>query len=522
MAIQLKIGLNAIASYKRLAYQPWYAIAEFVDNSTQSFFDNEEYLRDLASSTTPLTVSIEYNREADLLRISDNAMGMSLDELEYAMRVAEPPRNTTGRSKYGMGLKTAAAWLGNIWTIRTKKLYDTIEYVVTIDVNKIANGDNNLEIAINNNQSQDAHYTVIEITHLNRKFYTRTISHIGKYLSSIYRLDLSRDVLTLFWQNEKLIWSELDDRSFLRDRRGDIYKKGFEFSIRTEDQNGNPVDKHVHGWIGILSEGSRSKAGFSILHSGRVIKGWPDAWRPESLYGQIQGSNDLVNQRLVGEINLDDFDVSHTKDDILWLGEEQDKVETKLREKCGDYRETARTYRKHSDDERGPSESAVQTAIDKLKRELTSPEMADWIGSDPFLPEDIVEQVVVAVKESIAGIPATFHAEIEGTSITGYIDKMSPNDPYLTIDSARSDEVVIIVNMSHPHWNQLKGSDGVLNFLRHCTYDGISEARARDRHSRSARLNPDTVKLLKDRLLRIPFEIEQNNMEPSEFGEDME
>ena len=34
MAIQLIIGPDAITSYRRLAYSPWHAIAEFVDNST--------------------------------------------------------------------------------------------------------------------------------------------------------------------------------------------------------------------------------------------------------------------------------------------------------------------------------------------------------------------------------------------------------------------------------------------------------------------------------------------------------
>jgi hypothetical protein len=84
---------------------------------------------------------------------------------------------------------------------------------------------------------------------------------------------------------------------------------------------------------------------------------------------------------------------------------------------------------------------------------------------------------------------------------------MSPNDPYLTIDSVMETEVLIIVNASHPHWNQLYGSQGVLNYLRHCTYDGIAEWQAR---FKTARLDPDTIKLLKDHLLRIPLLIEQH------------
>src|SRR5205809_8070667 len=105
MALELKIGLDVINSYKRLAYTPWHAIAEFVDNSTQSYFDNKAALDDVyAKDGKGLLVSVVYDKDEGLLRVYDNAMGMSLDELKNALHVARPPRHTTGRSKYGRGL----------------------------------------------------------------------------------------------------------------------------------------------------------------------------------------------------------------------------------------------------------------------------------------------------------------------------------------------------------------------------------------------------------------------------------
>ena len=44
MSIDLVIGTEAIRSYKRLSYKSWYALAEFVDNSTQSYFDHQAEL----------------------------------------------------------------------------------------------------------------------------------------------------------------------------------------------------------------------------------------------------------------------------------------------------------------------------------------------------------------------------------------------------------------------------------------------------------------------------------------------
>ena len=140
--MEFTIGVEAITSYKRLSYTPWHAIAEFVDNSTQAYFDNKKLLDAAyeAEGERGLLVSIAYDRDdkQGFLRISDNSIGMSERELEYAMKVAFPPKNPYGRSRYGMGLKTAACWIGNIWTIRTKKLGETEEHIVTVDVNKIA------------------------------------------------------------------------------------------------------------------------------------------------------------------------------------------------------------------------------------------------------------------------------------------------------------------------------------------------------------------------------------------------
>jgi hypothetical protein len=54
---------------------------------------------------------------------------------------------------------------------------------------------------------------------------------------------------------------------------------------------------------------------------------------------------------------------------------------------------------------------------------------------------------------------------------------------------------------------QATGYAGGHDYLRHCTYDAIAEWQARHKASR---LDPDTIKLLKDKLLRVPFDIEMH------------
>ena len=503
MAMQLQLGLEVIHSYKRLSYTPWHAIAELVDNATQSYLNSRKVLDEaLAASDDKMTVGIVYDHsDKGMLRVSDNAMGMSADELRKALIVGIPPANTSGRSKYGMGMKTASCWIGNEWTVRTKKLGETQEHTISIDVEKVGSGNNDLPHSIAEGKPEEAHYTVIEIRDHNKRFQGRTLGKIRDFLRSMYRQDLRNGVVAIEWQGTPLQWDD-SDYQFLRAPDGTAYKKNFEFSIDGKD---------VYGWVGVLERGSRAKAGFSILHADRVVRGWPDSWRPESLYGQLQGSNDLINQRLIGEIHLDAFEVSHTKDDILWFGDDEDAVQISLKKFCSDYAVVAKTRRKGSDDDRGPSETETQAAIDELVTELSSPELKDIVILRPVPPPEAVDKALVPLKEAISAREPTFRSMVAQVEVLGYlVNDGSLNDPYVVVDSTGGEKVMIGINTQHPHWKQLLGSEGVLNYLRHCIFDGIAEWKARHKASR---LDPDTIKLLKDDLLRLPLEIEMHQNE---------
>ena len=506
MAIQLQLGLEVIRSYKRLAYTPWHAIAELVDNATQSYLNDREKLdAALKSANERLTIGIVYSRaDGGMLRISDNAMGMSYDELTNALRVGFPPENNTGRSQFGMGMKTSACWIGNTWKIRTKKLGETTEHVVTIDVDQVAAGSGDLPYSEEGGKEADLHYTVIEIWNHHSIFYGRAIGNIQNFLRSMYRQDIRKDLLTIEWQGVALEWDD-SDYQFLKAPDGSPYRKDFNFIIH---------EKPVHGWVGILDRGSRAKAGFSILHADRVIRGWPDSWRPTEIYGQLQGSNDLINQRLIGEIHLDGFQVSHTKSDFLWLGNEEQEVQDQLKEACNDYVAVARRARKAADDDKGPSDTETQVAIDELVKELSSAELADMVSLQTVPPPQAVSQAVAGLTHAVATRAPTFGASVAQFEILGYLmGDGSINDPYVVVDSTGSHRVMVIINTQHPHWGQLQGSEGVLNYLRHCTFDAIAEWQARHQASN---LDPDTIKILKDRLLRLPLEIEMHQAEEVE------
>ena len=493
---QLVLGLDVIRSYKRLSYTIWHAIAEFVDNSTQSYFNNRDELDvNFDATGTGLEVSVVYDRDEGLLRISDNAMGMSYDEIGYGLQVGARPAISSGRSQFGMGMKTAACWIGNHWTVRTKRLGETVEHTIEVDVERVADGVNDLPHTARDGKRPEDHYTVIEIRQHNREFRGRTIGKIRDFLSSMYREDLRTSVLNLLWNGEQLEWEDSVDQ-FLKMRNGGAYRRDFHFQVSGKD---------VTGWVGVLERGSRASAGFSILHAGRVVKGWPDSWRPQEIYGQFQGSNDLINQRLIGELRLDDFQVSHTKDDILWLGHEEEELQKELKAACADYIVVARNRRKTQDDERGPSELEVQTAVDEMRQEVTSAEFVDKLNLESVPPPLVVTATFEALRKATQSQAPVISEIIAEINVAVYLEPLSVNDPYVAVDAAHSNEVAVIVNMAHPHVSQIEGSTGLLNYLRHCMYDGLAEWQAR---RKQANLDPDTIKLLKDSLLRLSGEIE--------------
>src|SRR4051794_13287607 len=107
----LEVGPSSIDAYSRLSYTMWFALAEFIDNSTQSRLNYGSIIDSvLEGEGQPLTVSIVHDRLKKEITIEDNSIGMTKEDLIDALRIAYPTKDSKGRSKYGMGLKTAACW----------------------------------------------------------------------------------------------------------------------------------------------------------------------------------------------------------------------------------------------------------------------------------------------------------------------------------------------------------------------------------------------------------------------------
>jgi len=500
--MELQLGPEIISSYKRLAYQVWYALAEFVDNSTQAYFNNKAALnRVYAQTGERLTVDITVGQDekGDFIRVKDNSIGMSEAELKNAVIIGRPPSNTRGRSKYGLGLKTGACWFGDLWSVQTKKLGETTAHKITVNVPRVAS--NHLSLPHKKiHAAADEHYTIIEIRKLHRQIAGRTTGKVKDYLRSLYRVDIRDDLLVLKWNGTALTWDSDINKRLYRRKDGRVAKKKFRFKVGK---------KRVSGWAGVLAKGSRKNAGFSVIQANRVITGWPDSYRPETLYGsQEGGSNDLVNQRLVGELFLRGFEVSHTKDQILFDGADQEVLENKLKTELAGLRQLALSYRKDADERlRRATDAQRSAALNRFESEIKSDELRDFLKTYEIPSANLIKKSNQSLKNAIVRrFEPDLKAKINELIVSMYLVKdMSPNDPYVLIESTGSEKsVIVIINLAHPHWSQLTKGESILNFIRHCAYDGVAEWKV---YFMTGEIEPDTVKLVKDNLLRIPMTV---------------
>lgn len=137
--INIRPTTGVYATYKNIKYDAWTAIAEFVDNSTQSYYDHEKELKSI-NEWNGLEIYITYQKDEygnPFIEIKDNAFGMNFTDFQRAIILDSKPEKIT-RSEFGMGLKAAACWFGLNWSVETVELYSCKKYKTSIDVEKLS------------------------------------------------------------------------------------------------------------------------------------------------------------------------------------------------------------------------------------------------------------------------------------------------------------------------------------------------------------------------------------------------
>ena len=396
-SIDIRPEVSVLGVFRHLNYRPWFAAAEFVDNAIQSFQDHQQELAQVEGQAAKLRVKVKIDTSEDgFIQVSDNAAGIYRDEWARALRPAEPPPKTSGLAEFGMGMKTAAAWFGRRLTVRSKALGEPFRREIILDFNEI------IEKRLETVQPEtfpappEEHGTEIVVSGLHRPPYGRTIGKVRDHLASIYRMFLRDGSLELVFQHgtnleQLLVPEEVEVLKAPKfdDPEGEhqLWHKSIDFDLRG--------GLRAHGFLALRAVASTANAGLALFRRRRLIEGSGDeTYRPRAIFG---ASNSYEYQRLFGELTLEGFDISHTKDGFRWEEHEEPFVDL-LREYADNEplplirqarRFRAGAIRSPESTLRSEAESAAKGTADVLGRELTRSGVDRLIPTESTLPDDL-------------------------------------------------------------------------------------------------------------------------------------
>jgi hypothetical protein len=180
------VGILSVLQH--LNYRPWFALAEFVDNSLESYLGHRKEIENIEGPDSRLRVVIEIDTSGEgEICIRDNAAGIYSHEYQRAFRPAEPPPSASVLSEFGMGMKSAACWFGRQFVVRSSALGEPVERTVEFDIDRIVDSKSETLPVRTAAVPANQHFTEVVLTRLNKPPQGRTIGKIKDHLASIYR-----------------------------------------------------------------------------------------------------------------------------------------------------------------------------------------------------------------------------------------------------------------------------------------------------------------------------------------------
>ncbi|MDE0292527.1 MAG: ATP-binding protein [Candidatus Dadabacteria bacterium] len=301
------------------------ALAEFVDNSVQSFVDKERAIKSIDGPDTSLEILITISSKNNQIVIEDNAGGINRENFQRAIRMGNEKgfKHVPGSlSVYGIGMKSSAVWFSDTWSIETSALGSKEKLSTTFDLNKLLNsGETEIEVKTDTEEVKK-HYTKIIINNCIRDLKDKNEyfkDSVLPYLQETFfkfdsvSINLVYDGFTL--ETEEAFLKTPTPLDFPPvDKDGDtISDKSKEWR---KTINFDYEGKAVRGFIMIMEKGGYHSPGIRLLRNRRVIKGTQGGRRQNKPEVLLKTSNKFSSQRVYGEISLNDFPVNFTKTDF--------------------------------------------------------------------------------------------------------------------------------------------------------------------------------------------------------------
>lgn len=482
--VEIRPKAGMFSAFARLNYKPWFALAELVDNAVQSFLAHHTRL-EAVGHTGPLLVDIRLDEGE--LSILDRAAGIPFSEFGRAFSPAAPPSDTSGLSEFGLGMKAAASWFAREWYVRTKALGDPNERTVRFDVAEITkNGLDHLPID-RRPAGVNEHYTEVTMKKLRNQPKANTVAKMKEHLASIYRLLIKDGTLELRFT------SASGQSEVLRHEEPPLLT-----AAPWNAPNASPIlwrkelnielgDKRITGWAGLLENGKYSHAGFAVFRRQRLIEGSVgEAYRPHVIF---KAPNSFISQRLIGELYVDGFEVTHTKDGIQWGSEEDDllhKVYEQLDSDELPLIRQAMNYRA-----RNLASKLIPSfggeALEAVSDVLSSVEMSEAMARTPKELDPYAHLAEDATPESRTMQSRRFRMQIQADKILTICVRTvrDPGARWLDVrietDDKGANTLQIAMNLDHPFSEEhINGEEKALEPVMHLAAClGVAEHQAR-------------------------------------------
>jgi hypothetical protein len=333
-----------------IPFKTWQCIAELVDNSIDAFMsegarNNEDKERIISVSWTSESAAA-YNRTVE---ITDNACGMTIEQLQNAVRAGYTSNNPIGNlGLFGMGFNISTAKLGDLTTIISTQSGDDEWVGIEIDFQKLIDSKEfRAKVVHVEKENPQESGTKIKVSRLKQGILAELPNkenEIRQRLEAIYSPLLSRREISILVRGKQLtakshcVWSEARyvryneqnvaarievDRNLgdaLFDLSRNCYLTGDEAEpYYIAQQEGKQLPPHIvergkrlTGWLGIQRYADPNDFGIDFIRNGRKIlvsdKSLFQYENPFTGQSELQYPLELgttVGGRIIGELNVD-------------------------------------------------------------------------------------------------------------------------------------------------------------------------------------------------------------------------
>ena len=464
--VSIEIGSAMFARYADLPNTVSHAIAEFIDNALQSYRDNKTAILAINPDYEfKVIVDIAWDSEtgkAKEISISDNAAGLNFKSFKKAFMTAETPENNSGLNEFGMGMKTAAAWLGCNWSVRTSAIHENVERFYNFNLQYVLENEVKELPYTEEEVSALSHYTVVKITEPTKNSPTeKSLKKIKNELTSIYRQSLRVQEMSLYLCNEKLEFEEFPilHAPFVKTPNAEPIEWKMNIDI--------PFGKYrATGFIGILRDMSEQNRGIVLLRRGRVVMGADEDGRrysPKCLCGSMGSPR---YKRLFGELELEGFEVSFNKNDI----QDKENLEALMEVvKCAIHTKDFDLYTQAEDYRLNENKKVVNKLIKRHEASPKEKKQPIVIQTKPSKDYVIPESEPVIIREPITLGSYTDTYKINGVNYKLNVEYVEGGDDLFWTDISKKhkNEITCKINTSHIFFDHFgKPSEAITAILK--------------------------------------------------------